>query len=140
VDKVATPVNWKQGEEDPAMRRTLVFARTKRGSNKLSEQLTAAFVKADAIHGNKAQDARERALENFKRGLSRVLVATDPSRAAATHGPSPRLEEAGAPSQAPGAGVLAAPPVQVTVASYSFFRAYFSGSFSNARRQCSAQK
>ncbi len=63
--------------KDPAMRRTLVFARTKRGANKLSEQLTAAFVKADAIHGNKAQAARERALENFKRGLSRVLVATD---------------------------------------------------------------
>jgi len=63
--------------QDPALKRTLVFTRTKRGANKLAEQLNAAFVKADAIHGNKAQSARERALENFKRGLSRVLVATD---------------------------------------------------------------
>jgi len=63
--------------QDPGLKRTLVFTRTKRGANKLAEQLNAAFVKADAIHGNKAQSARERALENFKRGLSRVLVATD---------------------------------------------------------------
>ncbi|MBV8879747.1 MAG: hypothetical protein JO332_07285, partial [Planctomycetaceae bacterium] len=47
------------------------------GANKVAEQLNMNFVKADAIHGNKAQSARERALENFKRGLSRVLVATD---------------------------------------------------------------
>src|SRR5579862_6461552 len=63
--------------QDPVLKRTLVFTRTKRGANKLAEQLNASFVKADAIHGNKAQSARERALENFKRGLSRVLVATD---------------------------------------------------------------
>jgi ATP-dependent RNA helicase RhlE len=63
--------------QDPALTRTLVFTRTKRGANKVAEQLNANFVKADAIHGNKAQSARERALENFKRGLSRVLVATD---------------------------------------------------------------
>jgi len=63
--------------QEPALKRTLVFTRTKRGANKLAEQLNAAFVKADAIHGNKAQSARERALENFKRGLTRVLVATD---------------------------------------------------------------
>jgi ATP-dependent RNA helicase RhlE len=63
--------------QDPSLKRTLVFTRTKRGANKVAEQLNAAFVKADAIHGNKAQSARERALENFKRGLTRVLVATD---------------------------------------------------------------
>jgi ATP-dependent RNA helicase RhlE len=63
--------------QDPTLKRTLVFTRTKRGANKVAEQLNANFVKADAIHGNKAQSARERALENFKRGLSRVLVATD---------------------------------------------------------------
>jgi len=63
--------------QDPALKRTLVFTRTKRGANKVAEQLNMNFVKADAIHGNKAQSARERALENFKRGLSRVLVATD---------------------------------------------------------------
>jgi ATP-dependent RNA helicase RhlE len=63
--------------QDSALKRILVFTRTKRGANKVAEQLNANFVKADAIHGNKAQSARERALENFKRGLSRVLVATD---------------------------------------------------------------
>jgi ATP-dependent RNA helicase RhlE len=63
--------------QDPALKRTLVFTRTKRGANKVAEQLNLNFVKADAIHGNKAQSARERALENFKLGLSRVLVATD---------------------------------------------------------------
>jgi ATP-dependent RNA helicase RhlE len=63
--------------QDPTLKRTLVFTRTKRGANKVAEQLNQNFVKADAIHGNKAQSARERALENFKRGLSRVLVATD---------------------------------------------------------------
>jgi ATP-dependent RNA helicase RhlE len=63
--------------KDPSFRRTIVFTRTKRGANKLSEMLNGVFVKADAIHGNKAQGARERALENFKKGVSRVLVATD---------------------------------------------------------------
>ncbi len=62
---------------DPAMRRALVFTRTKRGANRLAEALAQAGVAADAIHGNKSQNARERALENFKRGSSRVLVATD---------------------------------------------------------------
>jgi len=63
--------------KDPAFQRTLAFTRTKRGANRLAEALHGAGVKADAIHGNKAQGARERALENFKRGVSRVLVATD---------------------------------------------------------------
>jgi ATP-dependent RNA helicase RhlE len=62
---------------DPSFRRTLVFARTKRGANKVAEKLNAAGIHADAIHGNKSQSARERALENFKRGATRVLVATD---------------------------------------------------------------
>ncbi len=62
---------------DPAMRRTLVFTRTKRGANRLALALSQAGVAADAIHGNKSQNARERALESFKRGASRVLVATD---------------------------------------------------------------
>ena len=62
---------------DPNFKRTIVFARTKRGANKVAEKLTAAGIHADAIHGNKSQNARERALENFKRGATRVLVATD---------------------------------------------------------------
>jgi ATP-dependent RNA helicase RhlE len=62
---------------DKAIRRVLVFTRTKHGANKLVEQLGKATIHAEAIHGNKSQTARERALENFKRGRTRVLVATD---------------------------------------------------------------
>lgn len=62
---------------DQNIRRVLVFTRTKHGANKLTEQLERGGIKADAIHGNKSQTARERALSNFKSGKSRVLVATD---------------------------------------------------------------
>jgi ATP-dependent RNA helicase RhlE len=62
---------------DKDIRRALVFTRTKHGANKLAEQLGRAQIKADAIHGNKSQGARERALASFKSGAIRVLVATD---------------------------------------------------------------
>ncbi|MEP7292265.1 MAG: DEAD/DEAH box helicase [Chloroflexota bacterium] len=62
---------------DRAIRRALVFTRTKHGANKLAEQLERANIGAEAIHGNKSQTARERALANFKAGKTRVLVATD---------------------------------------------------------------
>ncbi len=62
---------------DPAIRRTLVFTRTKHGANKLAEQLARAGIQAEAIHGNKSQSARERALSGFRSGTTRVLVATD---------------------------------------------------------------
>ncbi len=73
-DKFTLLVNLLQ---DPSFRRTLVFTRTKRGANRLAEKLNKGRVKADAIHGNKAQGARERALDGFRRGATRVLVATD---------------------------------------------------------------
>jgi ATP-dependent RNA helicase RhlE len=57
--------------------RAIVFARTKRGANRISEQLSKAGIGAAAIHGNKSQGARERALDAFRRGSMRVLVATD---------------------------------------------------------------
>lgn len=57
--------------------RTLVFARTKHGSDKIAKKLNQAGVKAEAIHGNKSQQARQRALTNFKNGDLTVLVATD---------------------------------------------------------------
>jgi ATP-dependent RNA helicase RhlE len=57
--------------------RALVFTRTKRGANRLAQKLERARVSTDAIHGNKSQAARERALEGFKRGRTRVVVATD---------------------------------------------------------------
>jgi ATP-dependent RNA helicase RhlE len=62
---------------DSAMRRVLVFSRTKHGANRIAEHLVKAGVGAEAIHGNKSQNARERALASFKAGRTRVLVATD---------------------------------------------------------------
>ncbi|MBS0212806.1 MAG: DEAD/DEAH box helicase [Proteobacteria bacterium] len=58
-------------------RQTLVFARTKHGSDRLAKQLEAAGFKAAAIHGNKSQGARLKALRDFKDGRISVLVATD---------------------------------------------------------------
>ncbi|MCC6804333.1 MAG: DEAD/DEAH box helicase [Anaerolineae bacterium] len=63
--------------DDQAIRRVLVFTRTKHGANKLAQQLERSSIQAEAIHGNKSQSARERALANFKSGKTRVLVATD---------------------------------------------------------------
>ncbi len=56
---------------------TIVFSRTKHGANKLAKALCVAGFPADAIHGNKSQAQREKALEKFKKGLTPVLVATD---------------------------------------------------------------
>jgi len=55
----------------------LVFTRTKHGANRLSEQLATDGITSAAIHGNKSQNARTKALEDFKKGKVRVLVATD---------------------------------------------------------------
>ncbi|HWA22577.1 MAG TPA: DEAD/DEAH box helicase [Caulobacterales bacterium] len=63
--------------KDPKITRAMVFARTKHGANKLVEQLEEARIPAEAIHGNKSQGQRTRALENFKSGKARLLVATD---------------------------------------------------------------
>jgi ATP-dependent RNA helicase RhlE len=60
--------NWQQ---------VLVFTRTKHGANRLAEQLNRDGIEAVAIHGNKSQGARTRALADFKAGAVRVLVATD---------------------------------------------------------------
>jgi ATP-dependent RNA helicase RhlE len=56
---------------------TLVFSRTKHGADKIVKYLDQAKIKAEAIHGNKSQGARQKALTNFKNGDTRVLVATD---------------------------------------------------------------
>lgn len=55
----------------------LVFTRTKHGANRLAEKLCASDIPASAIHGNKSQSARTKALKDFKEGAVRVLVATD---------------------------------------------------------------
>jgi ATP-dependent RNA helicase RhlE len=66
--KLITEGDWKQ---------VLIFTRTKHGANKLCEKLTKSGVSSAAIHGNKAQNARTAALDGFKKGSVRVLVATD---------------------------------------------------------------
>jgi len=62
---------------DPASERVLVFTRTKHRANNLAKQLNRARIPAEAIHGNKSQTARTRALAQFKSGRTAVLVATD---------------------------------------------------------------
>ena len=61
----------------PEVKRTIVFTRTKRGADKVAEYLATAGISAVAIHGNKSQGQRERALETFRAGRTPVLVATD---------------------------------------------------------------
>lgn len=62
---------------DPSITRALVFTRTKHGADRVARHLTSGGVPANAIHGNKSQSQRERALADFKAGRIRVLVATD---------------------------------------------------------------
>ncbi len=73
-DKTALLVHLLQNKD---IKTVLVFSRTKYGADKLVKQLSKANIKAEAIHGNKAQNARQRALSNFKDQKTRVLVATD---------------------------------------------------------------
>ncbi len=68
LSHLITQGNWKQ---------VLVFMRTKHGANRLSEQLSKDGITSAAIHGNKSQNARTKALADFKSGEVRVLVATD---------------------------------------------------------------
>ncbi|HWU55907.1 MAG TPA: DEAD/DEAH box helicase [Rhizomicrobium sp.] len=63
--------------KDVAMNRVIVFTRTKHGANRVAEHLSRTGVVAEAIHGNKSQNARQRALDMFRSGKARVLVATD---------------------------------------------------------------
>lgn len=68
IIKLISEGNWKQ---------VLVFTRTKHGANKLCKKMISAGISAAAIHGNKSQGARTKALAGFKNGSVRVLVATD---------------------------------------------------------------
>ena len=63
--------------EAPDLEKVIVFTRTKRGADQVVKRLARDGVSAEAMHGNKSQNARQRALENFRNGRSRVLVATD---------------------------------------------------------------
>ena len=62
---------------DPDCARVIVFTRTKRGADRVADRLGMAGISASAFHGNKAQNARQRALNDFSLGHTRVLVATD---------------------------------------------------------------
>jgi ATP-dependent RNA helicase RhlE len=62
---------------NPDMQRVVVFCRTKAGANRVTDYLKRSNLEAAAIHGNKSQNAREAALQAFKDGEARVLVATD---------------------------------------------------------------
>jgi ATP-dependent RNA helicase RhlE len=87
VDRVSQSVIFVAGADkpallerilaDPAMQRVLVFTRTKHGADKVVRNLHRARIDAAAIHGNKSQAQREKALAAFKKGATRVLVATD---------------------------------------------------------------
>lgn len=63
--------------KDGKIEHALVFTRTKRGADKVAKELNSSGIKAEAIHGNKSQNARERALKGFKDRSIRILVATD---------------------------------------------------------------
>jgi ATP-dependent RNA helicase RhlE len=63
--------------QDSSITTALVFTRTKHGADKVVKDLVRAGITAEAIHGNKSQNARQRALSNFKSGSTRILVATD---------------------------------------------------------------
>ncbi|MGZ3751723.1 MAG: DEAD/DEAH box helicase [Mucilaginibacter sp.] len=63
--------------KDRSIKTALVFTRTKHGADKVVKDLTRVGITAEAIHGNKSQNARQRALTNFKNRTTRVLIATD---------------------------------------------------------------
>jgi ATP-dependent RNA helicase RhlE len=77
VEKSKKPDLLLQILEDKSIRSALVFTRTKRGADVVARTLERNRINAEAIHGNKAQNARQRALTNFKAQKTRVLVATD---------------------------------------------------------------
>ncbi len=87
VDRIAQSVLYVEKKDkrallaevlcDPALERVLVFTRTKHGADRVVKHLRGLDESADAIHGNKSQGARERALDGFRTGRVKVLVATD---------------------------------------------------------------
>jgi ATP-dependent RNA helicase RhlE len=77
VDKRNKPALLKHVIEQYSMTRTLVFTRTKHGADKVAKHLSKSGIRAEAIHGDKTQSARQRALVNFKSQKPPVLVATD---------------------------------------------------------------
>jgi ATP-dependent RNA helicase RhlE len=77
VEAYQKPTLLRHLLENPAVTRALVFTRTKRGADRVVHRLSRCNVAAEAIHSNKSQNVRTRALENFRRGKTRVLAASD---------------------------------------------------------------
>ncbi|OVE77325.1 DEAD/DEAH box helicase [bacterium F16] len=77
VDKKEKFTLLKQVLKDGAVDKVVIFSRTKHGANRIAQQLSRAKISATAIHGDKSQNARTKALDEFKRGRFHVLVATD---------------------------------------------------------------
>ena len=77
VEKTDKRALLKHIIRDKDMENVLVFTRTKHGADKVARDLTKDGIVAEALHGNKSQNARQRALSNFKKRTTRVLVATD---------------------------------------------------------------
>ncbi len=87
VERIAQTVRHVDGQgkralmeevmADPELKKVIAFTRTKHRANRVAEQLCQAGIEAEAIHGNKSQGARQRALKRFRSGDARVLVATD---------------------------------------------------------------
>jgi ATP-dependent RNA helicase RhlE len=77
VDRTDKQALLKHLLDDDEIVSALVFTRTKHGANRVAKKLTQSGIPAEAIHGNKSQTARQRALSNFKEKRTRVLVATD---------------------------------------------------------------
>jgi ATP-dependent RNA helicase RhlE len=77
VDTPSKPALLEHLLKNPQITRALVFTRTKHGADKVVRRLSHAAIEAEAMHSNKSQNARMRALANFKAGRTRVLVASD---------------------------------------------------------------
>lgn len=77
VDKANKQSQLNHLLQDKSIVSALVFTRTKHGADRVVRELTRVKISAQAIHGNKSQNARQSALSNFKSGVTRVLVATD---------------------------------------------------------------
>ncbi len=77
VDAGSKPALLLETLRRPGMARAIVFTRTKRGADRVAKHIAAAGVAAAAIHGNKSQNQRQRALDDFKHGRVAALIATD---------------------------------------------------------------
>jgi ATP-dependent RNA helicase RhlE len=77
VDKARKTRLLQQLLDDPSFSRTIIFTRTKRGADRVAMQVEKSGIVAEALHGNKSQNARQKALARFAAGKARVLVATD---------------------------------------------------------------